>query len=63
MKTSELIKLLKRYGIVKIRSGGRHDIYYSPITGAEIPIGRHSKEVPVGTVQSILKAAGLKWQS
>lgn len=30
MKTSELIKILKSHGCVFVRSGGNHDMWYSP---------------------------------
>ena len=33
MRTDELLKLLKKYNVVKIREGGNHSIYYSKITG------------------------------
>ena len=61
MTTAELLKLLKKNGCTFVRNGGRHDIYFSPITGKQFPVGRHSKgEVPNGTLQNILKCAGLK---
>lgn len=61
MTTAELLKLLKKNGCTFIRNGGRHDIYFSPITGKQFPVGRHNKEeVPHGTLQNILKCAGLK---
>lgn len=61
MTTAELLKLLKKNGCTFVRNGGRHDIYFSPITGKQFPVGRHSKEeVPNGTLQNILKFAGLK---
>ena len=61
MTTAELLKLLKKNGCTFIRNGGRHDIYFSPITGKQFPVGRHNKEeVPNGTLQNILKCSGLK---
>ncbi|WP_075572711.1 type II toxin-antitoxin system HicA family toxin [Colibacter massiliensis] len=61
MKISEPAKLLRKNGCLKLRSGSRHDIWYSPITGNELQIPRHNaKEVKTGTVQAILKDAGLK---
>lgn len=60
MKTSELLKLLKKHGIYKVREGGRHTIFHSPITGKEFPVHRHAKEIPTGTLDKILKDAGLK---
>ena len=61
MTTAELLKLLKKTGCTFVRNGGRHDIYFSPITGKQFPVGRHNKEeVPNGTLQNILNCAGLK---
>lgn len=41
------------------RHGSNHDIWYSPITGKKFEIPRHSKEIPTGTCNSILKSAGI----
>ena len=59
MKTSELIKRLKKSGCFKIREGRSHEIWESPITDKEFQVGRHSKEIPKGTIEKIMKAAGL----
>jgi mRNA interferase HicA len=63
LRTDELLKLLKKYDIVKVREGGNHTIYYSKITGKKFAIGRHSKEIPTGTLRKILKDAGLKYKA
>lgn len=60
MKTSELLKLLKQKGVILYRRGKKHDLYYSPISHKIFPIPRHKTEVADGTLQSILKDAGLK---
>lgn len=61
MKISELIKILKRYGCYKTRSGGNHDIWYSPRTEKFFQVPRHgSQEAGTGLANSILKQAGLK---
>lgn len=61
MTTNELIKLLKKSGCYMVGHGGRHDIWLSPITNQTFPVPRHgAKEISVGTVQSIMKNAGLK---
>jgi len=60
MKTSELLKLLKDNGIKLKKHGKKHDLYYSPITGKTFPVPRHKTEIASGTLQSILKDAGLK---
>ena len=60
MKLSELLKLFNKNGIKMVQHGKRHDFYYSPITGKSFPVPRHAKEIAVGTLKSILKAAGLE---
>lgn len=61
MKISELKKMLKKGGCYKIREGGNHEIWYSPITGNTTQVGRHnSKEIATGTVKQIMKDMGLK---
>ena len=59
MKTSELIKLLKRAQCRRIRNGSRHDIWYSPMTNREFPVPRHKAEIPTGTLLHILHDAGI----
>ena len=60
MKYSELIKQLKKLGCHMVRHGARHDIWYSPITGKQFPIPRHSSEdIKPGTYNSIKDDAGL----
>lgn len=61
MTYGELKKQLKKNGCCFLREGGNHEIWYSPITGKQFPIGRHnSEEVRTGTLQNIRKQAGLK---
>lgn len=61
MKYSELKKLLKKNGCRLDHEGKRHEIWYSPITGQQFTVGRHnSQDVVSGTLNSILKAAGIK---
>lgn len=60
MKTQELLKVLKKNNCHLFRNGTRHDIWYSEITQKQFPVPRHKAEIPVGTLNSILKDAGLK---
>lgn len=64
MKFNELYKLLESRGWQKEKgekSGGKHKKYVHPDFKNPIPVGRHpGKEVPTGTLNTILKAAGLK---
>jgi predicted RNA binding protein YcfA (HicA-like mRNA interferase family) len=60
MKFSELYRLLERNGWVR-QEGGKHAKYVHPDFKFPVPAGRHkSDEVPTGTLNAILKQAGLK---
>jgi len=59
MKPRELISLLEKEGFVFVRQSGSHAIYRK--TGSKIiVIPIHSKDIPKGTLNSILRDAGLK---
>lgn len=59
MNKRELVKLLKQNGW-EITPGSRHDLATNPNRpGVKIPIPRHA-EPNKYTIESILKAAGLK---
>lgn len=60
MKTQELLKLLKKNECELLRNGSRHDIWYSHKTGKQFTVPRHKAEIPAGTLNNILKDAGLK---
>ena len=60
MKTQELIKILRKNGCHISRNGSKHDIWYSEITNKEFTVPRHKAEIPIGTLNNILKTAGLK---
>ena len=60
MKASELLKLLKENGCNLVEHGKEHDKYYSPVTGTCFRVPRHKKEIATGTLNRILKDAGIK---
>lgn len=61
MKTSELIKILKRNNCYLLEHGKEHDKWHSNITGKSFMLPRHkSREIPQGTVKRIFTDAGLK---
>lgn len=61
MKYSELEKLLKKNGCKVLRDGANHCLWISEKTQKKFPVSRHkTQEVPPGTLESILKSAGLK---
>ncbi|MBE6092061.1 MAG: type II toxin-antitoxin system HicA family toxin [Selenomonas sp.] len=60
MKRSELWKILKEHGCKIVEHGSNHDKVYSPITNKTFPLWRHAKDMKKGTVDAILKQAGIK---
>lgn len=61
MKFSELVRLLERNGFEILREKGSIRYYGKPGVDRLIRVDCHgSKEVPTGTCNAILKAAGLK---
>jgi predicted RNA binding protein YcfA (HicA-like mRNA interferase family) len=60
VKFSELVRLLERNGFKLVKEKGSIRYYSKPGLDRLIRIDYHgSKEVPSGTCQTILKAAGL----
>ncbi len=61
MKFSELVRLLERNGFELIKEKGSVQYYGKEGLNRLIRIDYHgSKEIPKGTCEAILKAAGLK---
>ena len=64
MKFSELVKFLEQNGFEIIREKGSIRYYAKSGENKLIRIDFHgSKEIPTGTCEAILKAAGLKSRS
>jgi predicted RNA binding protein YcfA (HicA-like mRNA interferase family) len=60
MTSADLIKELKAAGCEPARnSGGSHRIWWSPDTGKTFPVPHPIKDLPIGTVRSIRKLAGI----
>jgi len=57
MTKRELLKILKKSGWQFLREG-RHEIWGK--AGKTIPIPRHAGDIPKGTVENIIKRAGIK---
>jgi predicted RNA binding protein YcfA (HicA-like mRNA interferase family) len=56
----KVMRALERAGFVCIRVSGSHHIYEHPARPDEIvPVPRHDRDLKRGTLQSILRLAGL----
>ena len=59
MTDREIIKLLESRGFVLDRVKGSHHIYWHAETGLRAVVPLHKKDLPIGTMLSILKQAGI----
>jgi predicted RNA binding protein YcfA (HicA-like mRNA interferase family) len=55
----EIIRLLEQKGFVFDRASGSHQIYMLPNGSKRVIIPVHNKDLPKGTLHSILKQAGI----
>ena len=61
MKVRDVIRLLEQNGWVEMRSKGSHRPFKHPKEAAVITVpGNQGKELATGTLNAILKKAGLK---
>lgn len=61
MKVREAVRLIQDDGWFLVRTKGSHRQYHHPIKPGTVTIAGHpSVDIPPGTLNSILKQAGLK---
>jgi predicted RNA binding protein YcfA (HicA-like mRNA interferase family) len=60
VNSSELIRRLRAAGWVVVHTVGSHHQFRHPSRPGEVTVPHPKKDLPVGTVRSILKLAGLE---
>lgn len=61
MKVRELLRLVEDDGWYLVRTKGSHRQFHHPVKSGTVTIsGKEAIDVPIGTLSSILKQAGLK---
>jgi predicted RNA binding protein YcfA (HicA-like mRNA interferase family) len=61
MKARDIIKLIEKDGWYWKRTSGSHQVYKHPTKTGTVVVAQHgSKDIPEGTVKSILRQAGLE---
>jgi predicted RNA binding protein YcfA (HicA-like mRNA interferase family) len=61
MKVKDAIRMIEKEGWFLVRTRGSHrQFHHSTKTGTVTIAGKDSVEMPVGTLNSVLKQAGLK---
>ncbi|HSD36071.1 MAG TPA: type II toxin-antitoxin system HicA family toxin [Rhodocyclaceae bacterium] len=60
MKSGELIRMLEEDGWKQVRTKGSHHHFKHPNKPNLVTVPHPKKDLPVGTINSILRDAGLK---
>jgi predicted RNA binding protein YcfA (HicA-like mRNA interferase family) len=60
LTSEEVIKLLLENGFEFDHQTGSHKVYYNPSTKKRAVVPYHKRDLPKGTLLSILKQAGLR---
>jgi predicted RNA binding protein YcfA (HicA-like mRNA interferase family) len=58
VKPREVIRFLERNGFVLDHASGSHFIYYHPLSKRRAVVPKHNRDVPKGTLASLLREAG-----
>jgi predicted RNA binding protein YcfA (HicA-like mRNA interferase family) len=58
VKTREITRFLERKGFVLDHSSGSHFIYYHPTSKRRAVVPKHNRDIPKGTLLSLLREAG-----
>lgn len=56
----QVIKMIEERGFVLDRVKGSHHIYFHPDTNQRVIVPLHKQDLPIGTLLSILKQAGIE---
>jgi len=59
LTSAKLIKILTKHGFILDHQTGSHRVYINQKTGKRVVVPYHKKDLPKGTLLSIVKAAGL----
>jgi predicted RNA binding protein YcfA (HicA-like mRNA interferase family) len=61
LKIKDVIKLIEKDGWVLVRTRGSHRQFHHPSKSGSVTVaGKESLDMPVGTLNSVLKQAGLR---
>jgi predicted RNA binding protein YcfA (HicA-like mRNA interferase family) len=58
VKPREIAKFLERNGFVLDHVSGSHYIYYHPTSRRRAVVPQHNRDIPKGTIVSLLREAG-----
>jgi predicted RNA binding protein YcfA (HicA-like mRNA interferase family) len=58
VRPREVIRFLEQHGFVLDHVSGSHFIYYHPVSRRRAVVPRHRRDIPKGTLMSLLREAG-----
>jgi predicted RNA binding protein YcfA (HicA-like mRNA interferase family) len=58
VRPREVIRFLEQHGFVLDRTSGSHFIFYHPVSKRRAVVPRHNRDMPKGTLLSLLREAG-----
>ncbi|HTZ97944.1 MAG TPA: type II toxin-antitoxin system HicA family toxin [Terriglobales bacterium] len=58
VRPREIIRFLEQNGFVLDHASGSHYIYYHPISKRRAVVPQHNRDMPKGTLVSLLREAG-----
>jgi len=59
LKSKAVIKFLEQNGFMLDHTSGSHFAFYHPVSRKRAVVPKHNREVPKGTLMSLLAEAGL----
>ncbi len=59
LTSKDAIRILEREGFILDHSSGSHRVYLNAETSRRAVVPFHNKDLPIGTLIAILKAAGI----
>jgi predicted RNA binding protein YcfA (HicA-like mRNA interferase family) len=58
VRPREIIRFLERKGFVLDHVSGSHFVYYHPVSKRRAVVPQHNRDIPKGTLLSLLREAG-----
>lgn len=58
IKPRQVIRFLEQSGFILDHTSGSHFIFYHPISHRRAVVPRHNRDLPKGTLMSLLREAG-----
>jgi predicted RNA binding protein YcfA (HicA-like mRNA interferase family) len=58
VKPRTVLKFLERNGFILDHVSGSHHVFYHPVAKRRAVVPQHNRDIPVGTLLSLLREAG-----